>query len=105
MADDEVIVTGHAKKRLRQRVSKNWQKAAQEAYVNGVDGNETVGRFKRYISKLTYGGTAPVTTYKIYHQNIYVFNERTLITVLHVPYQFAKQAKKLTQSRVGHGTK
>lgn len=94
-----VIVTDHARKRLTQRVHKNWQKAADEAWVNGVGRRQLKGSFRRYVDSLADSrrpGRATVSSYKIYNDNIYLFTPNmVLVTVLHVPTKYIKVARQI----------
>ncbi len=102
----DVKVSRHAKKRIRQRVHKNWQKAARDAWVNGVPHNELTGKLKKHIDWLFYNEyTAKVTNYKIYNENVYFFGGNVLITLIHLPYKYAALARRLTKQRLSKENK
>ena len=100
----KVIVTKHAKKRVRQRVNKKYMDVAESALMFGVNHDDLKGRLKKHIDRLSfkqYRYSANVSDYKIYNNNVFLFCGPVLITVLHLPGRYARLAQNLTK-RVNH---
>jgi hypothetical protein len=100
----DIIVTRHAKKRLKKRIHKNIEKAARCAYDNGIKHSELKGSLKRYVDKvvLTSIGehpTSSITDYKIYNDSIYLFAKEKLVTVFHIPNRYRDLCCKLTKQK------
>ena len=97
---DMVVVTRHAKKRVKQRVHKNWRRAANNAFAKGIERGQICGGLRKYIDyvalKAHLDHTSGVTAFKIYYSNIYLFSGNRLVTVLHVPRQYVGLCWKLT---------
>lgn len=97
-----IIVTDHARKRLTQRVHKNWQKAANEAWERGVGRRALKGSLRRYVDGLAdrrRPGRTIISAYKIYNDNIYLFTPNmVLVTVLHVPTKYVKVARQISRA-------
>jgi hypothetical protein len=89
---DTVIVTKHAKKRIKQRINKNYQQIADCAFLNGISHNKLKGKIKRYIDSLAIKNKEyqVVSCYKIHNNCVFLFNKNILITVLHIPSRFIK---------------
>ena len=102
-------VTLHAGKRIRERMGvkkKSIQTISDRAYLKGLNHNETAGHLKRYIDKL-YFRSKTANNIKVFAEKIYLFNEKTLITVVPLPTSLKRianklaQSKKLTQDKIG----
>jgi hypothetical protein len=95
------FVTRHAKKRVKQRVHKAYQRAAELAFTHGIGHERLTGSLKRYVdsvalrSRLLY--ESGITAFKIYYSNIYLFDGERLVTVMHLPQKYVRLCKRLTE--------
>ena len=82
----ESFVTDHAKKRIKERVSKtDYEKLFEKVLKDGYDRKCFVGSFKRYLDKLCIDRKSNV---KLYNRKIYVYSNNVLITVLEIPKHY-----------------
>lgn len=89
---NKLVVSGHAYKRARQRISWN-QNALNRmtvlAYTNGLRRYELKGRLKHYTDDLMEGyAKRPVI--RIYGEFIYIFRNQILVTIYQVPCELRK---------------
>jgi len=99
---ENVVVSRHAKKRLKRRVHKSWQKAANLAFYHGVRHRDTCGRLRKYIDRLVLTRHHPgaVRSCIVYNEHVYLFDPRNvLITVLHLPSNLAGTGRRLTRRK------
>jgi len=97
----ESYVTTHAGKRIRERVGvnkKSIQTVSDRALNKGLEHKELTGKLKRYIDKL-YFRSKTANNIKVYAEKIYLFRDKTLITVVSLPTGLKKIANKLFQSK------
>ena len=88
----EYSVTNHAYKRAKKRM--RWSKSttnkmARLALEKGKSHSDIKGKLNRYISKLWFTNKTANNT-KIYGEDVYLFNNNTLITIYRVPTQLIK---------------
>ena len=84
---DELIITPHACKRMKERLGlgkKAAKRNAQIAYDKGMCHAETRTRLKRYLDKeyLEYGNA---NNMRVYGEHLYLFRGKTLITIYQIP--------------------
>ncbi len=94
---DGAQVTRHAGRRARERLGipkKATQSNADRALRNGIHLEQTSGSLRRYLDYIWYNDT-PKNNIRIYHQNIYIFNNDILVTILPLPAKYHKTADKL----------
>ncbi len=104
----EVIISRHAKKRLKQRVHKNVQSAANSAFNFGLENSELTSNLRKYIDRLylSYQPTAAdryrngISSFKIFNEYVYIFNDNVLVTVVQLPYKLVDLARRLTKEKV-----
>ena len=96
--DEELIVTHHAKKRLKQRMGinkKNYDKISKRALDEGLKHSETSGLLNKYLNKIFLSHDRKAGNLRVYHQKIFVFtSENILVTILQLPPHFYKIEKK-----------
>lgn len=100
--DDNVTVTRHAEKRIRQRLGINksaTERTAEKALERGVTHAEAKGKLHRHLDGIFLLTYKP-TNLRVYNHSVYLFNGTTLITVLPLPNRFWAYADKL-QKRKG----
>lgn len=98
---DNVTVTRHATKRIRQRLGINksaTERMAEKALESGITHAEAKGKLSRYLDGIFLLNYKP-TNLRIYNHSVYLFNGTTLITVLPLPNRFWKYADKLQRRK------
>lgn len=87
-----MIVTKHAKKRIRQRIGHHrFENQFEEAYINGKFRKDFKGDFKRYLDACSIRNQTNCVVYK---NMIYWFNrEKVLVTLYQVPSRYMKYTK------------
>lgn len=81
-------MTSHGKRRMKERVGANIDKAARltgKAYTKGVDIKDTRGKLKHYLLNKTRVKAGKNRKFRVYAGKIYIFYGATLITVLNIP--------------------
>jgi hypothetical protein len=92
---DEIVITEHAEKRAKERLSWNksaLQRMAQTAYKDGKGHSYYTGRMRKYLNSV-YLSYKKANNIKIHGEVLYLFNGNTLITL----YQIPKKLKKFTK--------
>ncbi len=82
-----VTLTKHGMDRLRERLGipkKACQRMAQTAFDNGITYLNVKGETNRYFTRI-YLKNTNANNIRIYGKFVYVFDDETLITVLHIP--------------------
>ena len=94
---DEIkcVATNHAYQRAKERM--NWapkvlDKMMQLAFDKGVQHKDTKGTLHRYITKL-YLQNNIANHIRIYGEDIYLFNGKTLITLYRLDNRLVKKLK------------
>lgn len=88
----KIIITNHAKKRIKNRLGLNKnviEKISNEAFKNGLKHSEVKGSFKRYLDKI-YLSHENGNNMRIYNQKIFLFHNNILITILDFPSRYKK---------------
>lgn len=102
-----VKLTDHGEKRLRKRVGickKNSKEFIEEVLTYGLKQNEATGILKKYMDYIwfhydEFENNKRLTDIMIYHQKIYLFIGKTLITVFDIPYHLRSRADKQEKRR------
>lgn len=90
-------VTKHATKRIRTRLGLPKhvsEKNADKAFRNGIRHKETTGSLHRYMDFLFFQNQN-ANNIRIYHNFVYIFAGKTLITVFDLPNKYKKAAARL----------
>lgn len=90
-----MIVTNHAKKRIRQRAGvgkKACQRLAANAVERGVNRTQLTGSVRRYLDKL-YFSHDDCTDIIVYSNKVFVFAKTVLVTVMHLPSKYTQNVK------------
>jgi hypothetical protein len=85
-----VYVTQHAKKRCKQRLGlpkSACQRHAQKVFDKGLSRTEVKGNLKIYLDYL-FLSRRSLNQIKLYGEFIYLFNDESLVTVLHTPRKY-----------------
>lgn len=94
----QVVVTKHAKKRVKQRFCKNYQDLAEKAYKDGLDHADLKGNLKKYVGwigiKQRYHNSK-ISVIKVYNGKVFLFAGNTLITILNLSAKLTKTAIKV----------
>lgn len=87
-------ISDHGEKRLRHRrgiPKKKAKEFTEQIYENSLKAIQTKGLLKKYLYKLWC--TDKNTDIRVHQQKVYIFGyNRTLITVLHLPYNLRNSA-------------
>ena len=90
--DVDVIVTSHAKKRIKKRLGLNKsiiEDVSREAFFNGIQHKDLGGSFKRYVSGL-YLKYGIANNIRIYKEKVFIFRNNVLITVFNLPHRYKR---------------
>jgi len=88
----EIIITKHAYKRAKERLSwkkKTLNRMATKAYAEGVTHRSAKGHLKGYIGKL-FIQHKTANNIRVYGQDVYLFNAICLITIFRIPNNLLK---------------
>ena len=91
----DIYVTNHADKRLKQRAGvtkKNRKEVAIDAYEKGLKHSDCTGRLHKYVT-LLYFQHQTANQIRVYHEKVFIFNGKTLITLLPLPNNLRELAK------------
>jgi len=95
---DEIIVSRHAKKRIKQRICKNHQKTAEKAWNEGIHHSLVKGKIRKHIdelrhrNKFTGGG---ITRFSLFNGYVFLFSSNVLVTVIQLPGRLLESAHLL----------
>lgn len=96
-----VSVTSHAKRRLKERcgVSKNSaMNMAERAFNKGISFENASTELKKYISSVYIRHEKTGDNIRIYGNMVYVFDNRTLITVYPIPGDLLNKMERIATS-------
>lgn len=94
-------ISQHASKRLKERCGlqkKSQDRMAQKALTDGITHAQTKGRLNRWITKL-YFKNPSVNNMRLYGEQIYLFADETLVTVMQIPNELKKDLKEMVKER------
>lgn len=94
-------VSRHAAQRTRERLGlpkKSVERNAQRAFENGVDRLSTTGKLRRYLDAVWWGDT-PKDGIRVYHRNVYIFNDGILVTVMDLPRRYYEAADRAEHNK------
>lgn len=95
-------LTTHAKIRMKQRsgiTTKNQKKLNKRIYERGIKYLETQGKLRNHLKNVVKKDSKYVDI-RIYGNNIYVFKNETLITVLDLPYEYASNLQQFVKPEI-----
>ena len=98
----EVVVTRHAKKRIRQRLGINkkaTEREAEKALRFGVTHAEAKGKLCRHLDGIFLTNYKP-NNMRVYNHSVYLFRDTRLITVMQLPKQLWICADKLQRQKI-----
>lgn len=92
---EDLKITDHAYKRAKKRMS--WRadvldKMASKAICLGITHSKSKGNLKRYFTKI-YLQYRKANNIRVYGENIFIFNNNTLITIFRLPQSLIKLSK------------
>ena len=91
----EVVLTHHACKRARERLSWNHstlERMSGRAFELGLKTNNTGGRLKRYLDGV-WDNHKEANDLRLYGETLFVFSNHRLITIWHLPPDLRPLAK------------
>lgn len=98
---NNIIVTNHASKRIRQRLGiskKSTEKTAEKALLFGLTHSEAKGKLSRHLDGIFLLNYNP-NNMRVYNHSVYLFRDIVLITVLPLPKNLWAYADKLQQRK------
>jgi hypothetical protein len=90
-------VTVHARGRAKERLGLSTaaiERMAEIALEHGIRHGDTSGGFRRYLDRL-YLDYGNANNTRIYGEVVFLFRDRRLITVLHLPHEFKRVVLKI----------
>ena len=91
-----MIVTKHAKKRMKQRCGvnkKSVDRIAEIAYEKGLKHSELTGNLRKWVDGL-YLKHRQGNQIRLYGDKTYIFHDGRLITVIQIPNNLVKEVGK-----------
>lgn len=93
----KLIITNHARLRAKQRF--NWRleslkRMAIRSIKSGLDVTNANGKIQKYINNLAINHNGRANNVKIYGEQIYLFRDEVLLTVLHLPNELKSISRK-----------
>ena len=92
-----MIVTKHAKQRMKQRCGineKSTDRMAKIAFEKGLKHSDLTGNLKKWVDGL-YFYNKNANNIRLYGDKAYIFRNTKLITVIQIPHNLVKEADKL----------
>lgn len=96
-----VILTTHSKQRMKERCGfkkKSKQRMAERVFLDGITPEETNGNLKKWLEAVTRKNT-DIDNLRLYGDKIYLFADRTLVTVFWIPKQFMSRVNQIAQKK------
>ena len=90
-----MIITDHAKDRLKERMGlnkKSINRVCILALERGYKHSDFTGSFGKYLDKL-YLSHKNANNMRIYNNEVFIFNNETLVTVIDIPQKYNKYIK------------
>lgn len=98
---NSVILTTHSKQRMKERCGfkkKSKQRMAERVFLEGITPEETNGNLKKWLEAVTRKNT-DINNLRLYGDKIYLFADRTLVTVFWIPKQFMSRVNQIAQKK------
>lgn len=92
-----MIITKHAKQRMKQRCGANKKSAdriAEIAYKKGLKHSKLTGNLRKWVDGL-YLKHKQGNQIRLYGDKAYIFHNERLITVIQIPHNLVKEVDKL----------
>lgn len=92
-----MIVTKHAKRRMKQRCGigkKSAERMAKIVFDKGLKHSDLTGNLKRWVDSL-YFRNRTANQIRLYGDTAYIFHNDTLITVIPIPDNLLVDIKKI----------
>ena len=96
-----MLVTDHAKKRLKERAglnSRGLARSAEIAFNKGICHSDCTGRLKRYVDYL-FLSHKKGNNIRLYGDKVYIFHGISLLTVLNLPNMYHDAVNKLAKKK------
>ena len=98
-----ISVSRHGRKRTKDRVglSKGLaEKNAERAFKDGLKHGELKGNLYKYVTSL-YFKHETANNIRVFHRNVYIFCDSTLVTIFPLPGNLVPLADKLEKRKKG----
>lgn len=96
-----MIVTKHAKQRMKQRNGLNNKavdRMADIAYEKGLKHGDLSGNLKKWVDK-QYFYNRMANQIRLYGDKAYIFQNEKLITVIQIPHNLVKEVVRIGKER------
>lgn len=96
-----MIVTKHAKQRMKQRCGlndKSSERLAKIAYEKGLKHGNLTGNLKKWVDSL-YFKNRTANQIRLYGDKAYIFQNEKLITVIQIPHNLVKEVVRISRER------
>lgn len=96
-----MIVTKHAKQRMKQRNglnNKSVYRMATIAYEKGMKHGDLIGNLKKWVDK-QYFYNRKANQIRLYGDKAYIFQNEKLITVIQIPHNLVKEVVRISRER------
>ena len=94
-----MIVTKHAKQRMKQRCGlkeKSSDRIAKIAYEKGLRHSDLTGNLKKWVDK-QYFYNRRANQIRLYGDKAYIFHNQNLITVIQIPHNLVKEVVRISK--------
>lgn len=105
---DNLSTTIHSGKRCKERLGlskKQVNKMAEKALMFGINHDDAIGSLKRYIGWLYESHNRIANNILLYNREIYIFKDKRLITIFHLPHQYCEVCDKIQKRKEERGNK
>lgn len=85
--ENDIIITAHAGRRLKERSGlnkKSIRRIAERAYLNGIKHSEVKGNLRKWVDGI-YLSEENANNIRLYGDKIFLFHNNLLITVMQIP--------------------
>lgn len=96
-----VRITNHGEQRVKDRIGLSKKKSndiSEKALMYGIKHCETKGNLKKYFDSL-YFKNRTANNIRIYHEKVFIFSNKTLITVLDLPNNLKGACNKINAKK------
>lgn len=96
-----MIVTKHAKQRMKQRnglSNKSADRMAAIAYEKGLKHGDLSGNLKKWVDK-QYFYNRNANQIRLYGDKAYIFHNKKLITVIQIPHNLVKDVVRISSEK------
>jgi hypothetical protein len=100
--NSNLTTSRHSSERCKERLGlskKQVGKMAEKALTMGVTHNDVSGSLKRYVGWLYESHNREANNIILYNREIYIFKDKRLITIFHLPHQYCEVYDKVQKKK------